>query len=173
MLRTTLAVALAAAALPLRATSLALGPSQPHARGLVRRDALRASALVLLPAVQLPARAAADAVVVEGQITLGELGKVLEDRPVKVEIIARRIGKGIVATKTIEAKASAFPSPFTITTAELNEGVNVENTLGDDVYILATLDVMAKDGSAKRVAQSQGKAPIKKGERLKPLITLE
>lgn len=110
---------------------------------------------------------------VEGEVALGELGPRLAGQNVRVEVVARRLGKGIVATKRIEQPADKFPARFFICADDLAANVNLDKTRADDIFLLATLDVASADGSLRRVAQVQGKAPIKKGARLKPLLVLE
>lgn len=153
-----------------REASVTLLESAPTRRALLGASAALAAMPML--SVQPPVAHAAE-VLVEGEVSLGALASQLRGKDVVVEIVARRLGKGIVATKHIEQSADQFPTRFFVYAEDLNQGISLEKTRGDDIFLLATLDVPSQNGSLKRVAQVQGKAPIKKGERLKPLLLLE
>lgn len=145
-------------------------PSEPTRRYILGASA----ALAAMPALSLEAHAAEAAeILVEGEVSLGAQAPQLGGQQVVVEVIARRLGKGIVATKRIEQAADKFPSRFVIYAEDLNKGISLEKTRSDDIFVLGTLDVVGAGGSLKRVASVQGKAPIKKGERLKPKLVIE
>jgi hypothetical protein len=131
--------------------------------------ALASAALATQPAPSF----AAQEVLVEGEVSLAKLAPQLKGKSVHVEVIARRLGKGVIATKKIDIPVDEFPARFFIYAEDITAGINLENTRTDDIFLLATLDVPDAAGKLKRVAQVQGKAPLKKGLRLKPLLELE
>jgi hypothetical protein len=142
-------------------------------RELGRRTLVAASWVLASGAAIAPPSLAAE-ILVEGEVGLGDaLASRLAGKELHVEVIARRLGKGIIATKQIDVTADKLPTRFYVYTDDLAAGINLEKTRADDIFLLATLDVRAPDGSLKRIAQNQGKAPIKKGERLRPLLSFD
>lgn len=161
-IRSTRAASTTAPSPKLASSALASPP-----RALVGRRLAIAGALCF----HAPTLASPNAVVlVEGQVSLGDADSRIKDNDMlTVELVARRIGKGIIATKQVTVDKGSFPLPFQITSDDLAAGVNLERSLEDDIFILGTLT----GGGDQRIAQSQGKAQLKKGVRLKPLLVLD
>ncbi|KAJ1630271.1 hypothetical protein T492DRAFT_1004512, partial [Pavlovales sp. CCMP2436] len=158
------------------AVTMGTRPAPQNQAASTRRELVGAS-LALLSTSALLARPAGAApakeILVEGEVAFPKLAAQLAGKRVRVEVIARRLGKGVIATTRIEQAADTFPSRFSIYADDLNEGISLDKTRADDIFLLATLDSVESDGSLRRLGSLQGKAPLKKGERLKPLLLIE